>query len=75
MVIFFEAQCKKGEPIEVAIATAIAGFETRFKCKATVVRININNPASVDLPEGVRLERLRNVLPGAALAGGEAGIW
>lgn len=75
MVIYFEAQCKKGEPIEVAIATAVAGFEARFKCKPSVVRININNPVSVDIPEGVKLERLKNVLPGAALAGGEAGIW
>lgn len=75
MVIFVEVQGKKGDPIEVAIATAIAGFERRYHCKPTIVRINANNPASVDVPDGIKVERLRSVLPGAAMAGGEAGIW
>ena len=75
MVIFVEAQCKKGDPIEAAIAEAVDGFTKRFKVAPTILRVNIQTPVSVDVPAGMVVERRRDVLPGAALAGGEAGVW
>ena len=59
----------KGEPIEAAIAEACALYLAHFGAAANLVKINPDNPASVDAPEGVRLERSRNILPGAAWAG------
>lgn len=75
MEIYFEAQTRKGEPIEVAIAEAVEAYRKRFGRMPVVVRINVCNPASVDVPQGVLLERVKNVLPGAARAGGESVVW
>ena len=75
MVIFFEAQCKKGDPIEAAIAEAVDGFTKRFGRKPTILRLNIQEPLSVETPEGMAVERRRDVRKGAAMAGGEAGVW
>ena len=65
---FIEYQSRTNDPIEVAIAEARALFLKRFGITATVVRININNPRSVAV-EGVTVEFVRGVLPGAAWAG------
>lgn len=62
-------QSKKNEPIEAAIAEAMALFEKRFGKKPTLVRIHVSNPQSVFTPDGVVVEYVRGVLPGAAWAG------
>lgn len=56
-------------PIEVAIAEACALYEQHFGVPATLVQISTSNPASVEAPEGITLERTDNIQPGAAWAG------
>ncbi len=74
MLIFFETASKKNEPIEIAIAEAIAAFEKRFGCRPTVVRIHRSEPASVHAPEGMEIQRVINIQPGHARAGGDMTI-
>ncbi len=74
MIIGYQFQTRKNEPIEVAIAEAIAAYVKRFGVQPTMVRIHISNPVSVETPAGIILQRVKDVQPGNAWAGGEVEI-